>query len=58
MIPLIKPFVGEEELMKIKEVLDSGYLTEGSVTEEFEKKFANYVGAKYAVAVCNATSWS
>lgn len=55
MIPLIKPLVGEEELMKIKEVLDSGYLTEGSVTEEFEKKFASYVGAKYAVAVCNAT---
>jgi dTDP-4-amino-4,6-dideoxygalactose transaminase len=55
MIPLIKPCVGEEELLKIKEVLESGYLTEGAYTEEFEKKFAKYVGTKYAVAVCNAT---
>ncbi|NMC58997.1 MAG: DegT/DnrJ/EryC1/StrS family aminotransferase, partial [Candidatus Methanofastidiosa archaeon] len=55
MIPLIKPCVCEEELLKIKEVLESGYLTEGAYTEEFEKKFAKYVGTKYAVAVCNAT---
>lgn len=55
MIPLIKPFIGEEELMKVKEVLESGYLTEGSFTQEFEKKFAKYVGSKYAIAVCNAT---
>jgi len=55
MIPLIKPFIGEEELTKIKEVLDSGYLTEGSVTEEFEKKFAKYIGSEYAIAVANAT---
>lgn len=55
MIPLIKPYISEEELLKIKEVLETGYLTEGAYTEEFEKKFAKYVGTKYAVAVCNAT---
>lgn len=56
MIPLIKPYVGGEELAKIKEVLDSGHLTEGSFTEEFENKFAKYVNAKYAVAVTSATT--
>jgi dTDP-4-amino-4,6-dideoxygalactose transaminase len=56
MIPLIKPYVGEEEIEKIKEVFKSGYLTEGAYTREFEEKFAKYIGCKYAIAVTNATN--
>lgn len=36
--------------------LQSDYLTQGPKIKEFEEKFADYVGAKYAVAVNNATS--
>lgn len=55
-IRLMKPFVGKEELNKIKEVLDSGFLTEGKYTEEFEKKFAKYVEAKHAIATTSCTT--
>ena len=36
--------------------LKSDYLTQGPKVREFESKFAEYVGAEYAVAVNNATS--
>jgi len=54
-IPLIKPFITEKVKAKVCEVLDSGYLTEGQVTQEFEDTFKKYVGCKYALAVCNCT---
>ena len=54
-IPLIKPYITEEVKAKVCEVLDSGYLTEGSVTKEFEDTFKDYVASKYALAVCNCT---
>ena len=50
-IYLMRPFVGEEELEAVKKVFESKYLTEGPVTQEFESKFAEYVGAKYGIAV-------
>lgn len=36
-IKLIDPVVGEDELQMIREVLESGWLTEGPVTKEFEE---------------------
>ena len=54
-IPLIKPYITEETKAKVCEVLDSGYLTEGQVTQEFEDTFKDYVGSQYALAVCNCT---
>jgi len=54
-IKLIEPVVGVEELNRVRDVLKSGWLTEGAVTEEFEKKFASYVGAKHGIATCNCT---
>ena len=39
-IPLAKPSLGKEELKAIERVLDSGMLTEGKATVEFEKAFA------------------
>ena len=41
---------------KVLEVLDSGYLTEGPVTRDFEQKFANYVDAPFAIAVTSCTT--
>ncbi|MBI2855208.1 MAG: DegT/DnrJ/EryC1/StrS aminotransferase family protein [Chloroflexi bacterium] len=41
---------------KIDGILESGQLTLGKYTQEFERKFADYVGSKYAVAVNSGTS--
>jgi dTDP-4-amino-4,6-dideoxygalactose transaminase len=54
-IPLIKPYITEEVKAKVCEVLDSGFLTEGSVTHEFENRVREYVGSQYALAVSNCT---
>jgi len=40
---------------KVCEVLDSGFLTEGSVTHEFEMRVRDYVGSQFALAVSNCT---
>jgi perosamine synthetase len=41
---------------RIQEVLASGRLTLGQYGEEFERRFADYLGAKHAVAVNSGTS--
>lgn len=55
-IKLIEPVVGKEELALIEEVLESGYMTEGPKTREFESKFAEYVGAKHGIATTSCTT--
>lgn len=55
-IPFSKVEIGVSERNYLKEVLDSGWLTTAGKTLEFEKKFAEYVGAKYACAVNSCTS--
>ena len=55
-IPLIKPFMTDEIKKFVMDVLDSGYLTEGPVTREFEQVFAEYVGAEHAIAVTSCTT--
>jgi dTDP-4-amino-4,6-dideoxygalactose transaminase len=54
--PLIKPDLGEEELEEVKRVFSSGWLTQGPYIDRFEKSIAEYVGAKYAVAVTSCTT--
>ncbi len=48
--------VTEQDIKAVEEVLRSDFLTQGPVIERFEQRVANYCGAKYAVAVTNATS--
>src|SRR4030042_1591494 len=55
-IPLIKPFIDEGIKKRVLEVLDSGFLTEGAVTQEFEKAFAQYLNASHAIAVTSCTT--
>jgi len=55
-IPLAVPEVGEEEISKIREVIATGFLTEGATTKEFEKQVADYLGVKHAVAVTSCTT--
>ncbi len=55
-IPFAKVPIGENERKYIKEVLDSGWLTTAGKTLEFEKSFAEYIGARYACAVNSCTA--
>lgn len=56
MIPLLKPSVSDKEIQYITETLKSGWWGLGPKTEEFEKKFAESVGVRYAVGVNSATA--
>ncbi len=57
-IPLHKPqnTVGNEEVDAIKEVFESGWLTLGPKTAEFERVFSDFVGSKYGVAASSCSS--
>jgi perosamine synthetase len=55
-VPFHCAFVGEQEALAAADVVRSGWLTMGSKTIEFEKKFAEYVGAKHAVGVNSCTA--
>lgn len=56
MINISKPQIGKEEILAVKEVLESGIIAQGMKTAEFENLFAKYCGTKYAVAFCNGTA--
>lgn len=51
-----KQTISDSDIQAVVEVLKSDYLTTGPFVKEFEDKVANYVGAKYAVAVSNGTA--
>lgn len=51
-----KQNINEADIKAVEEVLRSDFLTQGPAIERFEKRVADYCGAKYAVAVTNATS--
>jgi dTDP-4-amino-4,6-dideoxygalactose transaminase len=55
-IHLAQPLFGEEEKKEVLAALDSGWVTLGPRTKQFEEDFAKYVGAKYAVAVSSCTA--
>ena len=56
MIQLFKPFMGKEEIEEVSKVIQSGWIGLGPKTAEFERKFAEYIGVKYAVGVNSCTS--
>lgn len=54
-IPYGKQEITEADIQAVTEVLKSDFLTQGPKVKEFEDRFAEYVGAKYALATANAT---
>lgn len=56
MIPYGRQTIEEDDIEEVIGVLRSDYLTTGPKIAEFEKLVADYVGAKYAVAISNDTA--
>lgn len=48
--------ISEEDIKSVVDVLKSDYLTQGPKVREFEERFSEYIGCKYAVAVSNGTA--
>ena len=56
MIPIAKPWTGEEELEAVRRPLLSGWVTQGPEVLAFEHEFAEFVGSPHACAVSSCTS--
>jgi len=55
-IPVALPLLGEEEAKAARDVIISGWVTQGPKVIEFEGAFAAYTGAHYACAVSSCTA--
>ena len=56
MIPYGRQFIDDDDIQAVVETLRSNWLTTGPAVKAFEEAFAEYVGSRYAVAVCNGTA--
>ncbi|MFJ8044449.1 DegT/DnrJ/EryC1/StrS family aminotransferase [Kitasatospora sp. NPDC096147] len=55
-IPVMIPWLGEEEALAAAEAVRSGWVAQGPRVAEFEKAFAEYLGVPHAVAVSSCTT--
>ena len=55
-LPYGKQVIDENDIKSVVNILNGDYLTTGPAVSEFERKVADYVGSKYAVAVSNGTA--
>ena len=55
-ISIARPAVGMSDAQAVMEVIKSKNLCQGNNVKEFEDKFANYIGTKYAVAINSGTA--
>jgi UDP-4-amino-4,6-dideoxy-N-acetyl-beta-L-altrosamine transaminase len=55
-IPYGSQWIDEKDIDAVVETLKSDFLTTGPKIKEFEDTFADYVDAKYAVAIANGTA--
>ena len=56
MISVLAPTASDKLIEEMTKVLKSGWWGYGPKTQEFEKKFADYVGSKYAIGVNSGTA--
>ena len=55
-LPFALPDIDHSEWEQIREALESGWITTGPKTKQFEADFAKAVGAKHAIAVNSCTA--
>ena len=55
-VPVARPSFGVGEERAVVEVLRSGWVSQGPCVAEFERRFAEYVGAREAIAVSSCTT--
>ena len=55
-VPFHRPSIGREEIDEVVRTLESGWLTTGPRTAEFERDFRAYVGVPAALAVNSCTA--
>ena len=55
-IPYGHQYIDDEDIKEVNKVLKSGWITQGTKVDEFEKAVCKYTGVKYAVAVSSGTA--
>src|SRR6266699_125217 len=55
-VPFAPPRIGAAEVAEVVATLESGWLSTGPRVRQFERAFAEYVGAPHAVAVNSCTA--
>ena len=56
MIPIAKPYLTQDEAQAAYDTILTGWITQGPRVAEFEEKFAEYTGSRFAVAVSSCTT--
>jgi len=56
MIPLLRPYFDNEELEEVKKVLESGWVSQGPKSKEFEEMVKEYISTNHAISLTNCTS--
>lgn len=55
-IPYGRQYIDDLDIKSVNKALQNDFITQGKIVEKFEKKFAKYVGAKYAIAVSSCSA--
>lgn len=55
-VPLSRLWITKDELVEVKKVLETGWLTKGPKNQELEEMVSNYLGVKHAICVSSCTT--
>ena len=55
-LPFHQPWIDDAGIKAVTDVLQSGWITRGPRTEEFERAFATYVGSRHAIGLSSCTA--
>ena len=56
MIKFSKLNISNKDIALVSKIIKSGWLSHGKYTSRLEKKFCDYTGAKYAIALSSCTA--